>query len=103
MRRRAGGDFAVGVALELKVPAGSQVAAERQQPAPDPLGVRACVPDVSYRRAQPATQFDDVRRSQLVTRSGSNPTRSASLCARCVQESIGDPQLAMIAARLAPS
>lgn len=51
------GDGAPGVALELKAPAGSQVAAQREKPAADALGVGAGVPDIADRRMKRAALF----------------------------------------------
>src|SRR3954470_11765526 len=60
-RRSALGDLASGVALELEAAAKAQVAGDGQEPAGNPLGVRAHVPDVRDRRVVDATQLHDVR------------------------------------------
>src|SRR5205823_348405 len=47
LRRVAALDRAAGVAFQLVLPAGLQLAADRQEPAGDALGVRAGVPQVA--------------------------------------------------------
>lgn len=55
-------DGAFRVAFELEAAAGSQVTAERQEPAANPAGVGAGIPDIGDRSGKLAAQFDDMRR-----------------------------------------